>query len=151
MKLEEIKARYDYDYPHWQGELLILDDFRAVPPMCQGEHDKILAHAREDIPALIAEVERLQGELIGRDIAFRETLKECKEVGFTDPALINIQAESRKKLAAIRKAAEPIMKFKEAMQLLKMYNGWALYPPGSIVTLSINDFCALAKAIKEEK
>ena len=63
----------------------------------------------EDVPALIAEVERLQGELIGRDIAFRETLKECKEVGFTDPALINIQAELRKKLAAIRKAAKRIV------------------------------------------
>jgi sirohydrochlorin ferrochelatase len=64
MNIEEIKARYEYKFPYWEDGLLRVDDFRVVAPMCQGEREKILAHAREDIPALIAEVKRKSKEAL---------------------------------------------------------------------------------------
>lgn len=84
-KLDEIKARADKAATgRWEyaltGELAAWDGDRAYPVIDFGkvspENAEFLMHARQDVPALLAEVERLRAEL---DAALRDATTRPRE------------------------------------------------------------------------
>lgn len=61
--LAEIEKRYQYEYPRRSGEYITYDDFGMIPPKHQNKYDLIMAHAREDIPALLADLRARTAEV----------------------------------------------------------------------------------------
>lgn len=72
MNLEEIKARAEkatpgpWKYDKYSDNLVVENGYEAYLGELKGKDVEFLVHAREDVPALIAEVERLRAELDGR-------------------------------------------------------------------------------------